>query len=281
LTPVAATAEWPAASPEQEGIDDETLRTLVGDKVLSFFPAYEPVASLDAFKQSLTVADLLTMRTGLDWSEAVYAGSPLQRMNDCRCDWLRFVLDWPMREPPGTRWEYVSGGTIVLGGVVGVATGQRIDRFADEVLFAPLGAQGVSWIQGLPDGLPHTGGGLYLRPRDMAKLGALIADGGRWQSRQIVPESWILESTRRLIRGPRRFGNHSVDYGYLWWILSLDDPMNARPQSGDVIAAGGGRVANGSSRRRASAWWWSRPPRTTMPIGPGPWTSGSRTSSVP
>jgi CubicO group peptidase (beta-lactamase class C family) len=199
------------------------------------------VASLDAFKQSLTVADLLTMRTGLDWSEAVYAGSPLQRLNDCRCDWLRFVLDWPMREPPGTRWEYVSGGAILLGGIVGVATRQRIDRFADELLFAPLGAEGVSWIQGLPDGLPHTGGGLYLRPRDMAKLGALIADGGRWQSRQIVPESWILESTRRVIRGPRGFGNHSADYGYLWWILSLADPMNPRPQSGDVIAAAGAR----------------------------------------
>ena len=57
----------------------------------------------------------MTMRTGLDWSEDPYAGSPLQRLNDCRCDWIRFVLDWRMREQPGTRWEYVSGDVILLG----------------------------------------------------------------------------------------------------------------------------------------------------------------------
>jgi CubicO group peptidase (beta-lactamase class C family) len=301
LTPVAATGEWPAATPEEEGLDPATLRELVGrirsrqygtidsllvarhgrlvleeyfngwsasqphtlqsdtksvtslltglaveqgslrveDTVLPYFGSYEPVAARDARKEALTVRDLLTMRTGLDWSEAVYSGSPLQRLNDCGCDWLRYVLDWPMREPPGSRWEYNSGGVILLGGLVGMATGQRIDVFAQARLFGPLGVQGASWYQGRPDGLPHTGGGLFLRPRDMAKVGTLMADGGRWQGRQVVSETWIRQSTQRLVRPPWTFGAHAVDYGYLWWILSLADPMNPRPATGDVITASG------------------------------------------
>jgi CubicO group peptidase (beta-lactamase class C family) len=281
LTPVAATEEWPSATPESEGLDIAPLVDLVSrihrrdygaidsllvvrngrliveeyfngwsaerthtqqsvsksvtsllvglaidagrlrldDRVASFFPSYEPVANLDDRKRAMTVRDLLTMRSGFDWSESTYAGSPLQRMNECGCDWLRFVLDWPMREPPGSRWEYISGSTILLGGIVGAATGQRIDRFAQDRLFAPLGVTGASWFEGLPDGLPHTGGGLYLRPRDMAKIGALVASGGRWRGAQIVSAGWVRESTAPVVSRPRTFGSYPTDYGYHWWML--------------------------------------------------------------
>ena len=106
--------------------------------VTSFFPDYAPIANLDDRKRAMTVRDLLMMETGLDWSEATYEGSPLDRMNACSCDWLRLVLDWPMREPPGTRWEYVSGGTILLGAIVGRAVGLPLYQFAHEQLDAPL-----------------------------------------------------------------------------------------------------------------------------------------------
>ena len=107
--------------------------------MLDHFPQDFPIANMDDRKSSLTVRDLLTMRDGFDWSENIYAGSPLQRLNDCRCDWIRFMLDWPMREQPGTRWEYVSGGVILLGALVGAAVGERIDLFGDRELFAPMG----------------------------------------------------------------------------------------------------------------------------------------------
>src|SRR5262249_11494049 len=155
---------------------------------------------------------------GFDWVENPYAGSPLQRLNDCRCDWLRFVLDWPMREPPGARWEYVSGGTLLLGGVIGAAPPKRPHRLRCAPLFDPIGASGVSWYQGLPDGLPHGGGGLFLRPRDAAKLGQIVLDQGRWQGRSIVDSRWIQESTRRTAQSLRVWGGHSFDYGYLWWV---------------------------------------------------------------
>ena len=66
------------------------------------------------------------------------------------------MLDWRMREPPGARFEYVSGGVILLGAVVGRATGARVDQWLDATLFAPLGVEGVRWERGLPDGFEPT-----------------------------------------------------------------------------------------------------------------------------
>ena len=121
---------------------------------------------MDARKQSMTVRDLLRMQDGFDWSEASYGGSPLEQLNTCRCDWLRFVLDWPMRDQPGTRWEYNSGGTILLGGVINRATGMPVNEWASAHLWPALGVGGQYWFVSSVNADVHTGGGLNLRPRD-------------------------------------------------------------------------------------------------------------------
>jgi CubicO group peptidase (beta-lactamase class C family) len=217
------------------GIASDQGRLSVADRVLPLMQRYAPVANLDDRKNAMTVRDLLTMRSGFDWNEDVYAGSPLQRLNDCGCDWLRFVLDWPMREAPGTRWEYVSGGVILLGGVITEAVGQPLDRFAAQYLFTPMDVQGAYWISGRPDGLPHTGGGLYLRPRDMAKIGQLVLDDGRWRGRQIVSSAWMRESTAAHVAAVRTFGSHPVDYGFLWWTMSPSEIVTASGARGQWI----------------------------------------------
>lgn len=214
-------------------------RLSVDAPVTGFFADYQPIQHLDARKQAMRVEDLLTMRTGLDWSEAVYEGSPLQQLNNSSGDWVRMVVDWPMREEPGTRWEYVSGGVIVLGGIIGRAEGARVDSLAVARLFEPLGMRGYQWYRNPANGFPHTGGGLLLRPRDALKLGQLVLDGGRWNGRQVVPAAWIQASTRRVVAFPRTLGRHRVDYGWLWWLGSLDDAMNPHPEPGDVIVASG------------------------------------------
>jgi CubicO group peptidase (beta-lactamase class C family) len=217
------------------GIAIDRGRMGLTDRVLPLFDRYQPVANGDARKDAITAQDLLTMRTGFDWTEDPYQGSPLQRLNDCRCDWLRFILDWRMREAPGTRWEYVSGGVILLGAAIGEATGQRLDRFAQDALFAPLGIQGAYWVSGLPDGLPHSGGGLFMRPCDMAKIGQLVLDQGLWQGRPIVSADWIRRSTARAVFAPRTFGSHPVDYGFLWWIMNPSDIITASGAGGQWI----------------------------------------------
>jgi CubicO group peptidase (beta-lactamase class C family) len=208
----------------------------VTDPVTQFFPDYAPIARLDANKEALTVRDLLTMRSGLDWSEADYTGSPLERLNTCGCDWIRFMLDWPMREPPGARWEYVSGGVILLGAVIGRAAGTAVDALLQQELFAALAFGDVQWFRGQPQGLPHTGGGLFLRPRDMAKLGTLAVTGGRWQGRPIVSSAWMRESTQTRPEVVGSFGGRPTTYGYLWWGLP-DGVITAAGARGQWIFA--------------------------------------------
>lgn len=212
------------------GLAIDRGRMRLTDRVLPLFPDYEPIAAIDVHKQALTIRDLLTMRSGYDWSEQSYAGSPLDRLNTCNCDWIRYMLDWRMREPPGSRFEYVSGGVILLGAAIERAVGARVDLFLDVELFGPLDVQGAAWFRGQPNLLPHTGGGLSLRPRDMAKIGTLIATGGRWQGRAVISEAWIRESTRTEPGPPNVFAGRPTTYGYLWWGLP-----------GGVTAAAGAR----------------------------------------
>jgi CubicO group peptidase (beta-lactamase class C family) len=210
----------------------------VDDKVIDYFPEYRNIRNLDARKEAMRIEDLLTMRTGLDWSENPYEGSPLQQLNESREDWLKFVLDWPMAEQPGTRFEYNSGGVILLGGIIRNATGMNVDRFAERNLFDPLGIERVGWYYGYPDALPHTGGGLLMRSRDMAKIGYLMLRGGRWEEAQVVPEDWIRSSTARIQRPPWSFGGYPVNYGYLWWLLPLDGTGTTDE---DILTASGAR----------------------------------------
>jgi CubicO group peptidase (beta-lactamase class C family) len=211
----------------------------IDQTVLSFFPEYRKIRNVDERKSAITLRDLLTMRTGLDWGEDPYEGSPLFQLNNCRCDWLKFVLDWPMRETPGTRFEYNSGGVILLAGVIRNATSIPTDAFAQRYLFDPLGITQVRWYYGEPDNLPHTGGGLNLRPRDMAKIGYLMLRNGRWENQQIVSADWVRESTSHAVTFPRTFASRPVDYGYLWWLLSLDGEAGAHNRDADIYTASG------------------------------------------
>ena len=208
-------------------------RMSVDSPVVSFFPEYRPPANPDPRKDAIRIEDLLTMRTGLAWT-----GDGARRLGEA-ADPLRFVLDLPMAGAPGEAWRYVNPTTLLLGAAVGRAAGTRIDSLAAERLFAPLGARRYSWAQGRPRGLPDAAGGLFLRPRDVAKVGVLLLDGGRWRGRQVLPEAWVATVTRPHVVRARGFGRRAVDYGYLWYVASLDDPLSPRRETGDVYVAAG------------------------------------------
>ena len=214
------------------------LISSLDQKVVSFFPEYPRIKKLDDQKAAMSLRDLLTMRTGFDWSEDPYEGSPLFQLNNCGCDWLTFTLDWRMREPPGTRFEYNSGGVILLGGVIRNVSEMPTDTFAQRYLFDPLGITRVRWYYGKPDNLPHMGGGLNLRPLDMAKIGYLVLRRGRWEDQQVVSEEWIRETLHHSVVFPRTFAGRPVDYGYLWWLLHIDGESSEGPDSDIYTAAG-------------------------------------------
>jgi CubicO group peptidase (beta-lactamase class C family) len=211
----------------------------VDQPLVELLSRYAPIANLDDRKRAITVRDVLTMRTGLDWNEDSYPGSPLERLNTLQTDWLRFVVDWPMREQPGTRWQYNSGGVIALGGAIGIAGGMNTADYARTHLLRPIGITGDKWYRGFPDALPHTGGGLLLSTRDLARVGYLVLRRGRWNTTQVVPESWITESTRPIVTPAYRLGGRQSSYGFLWWLYTLTGSTPDASTADLVIAASG------------------------------------------
>jgi CubicO group peptidase (beta-lactamase class C family) len=130
-----------------------------------------------------------------------------------------FVLQQPLAAPPGTVFNYNSGSTDLLGVILRKISGQRLDEFAAETLFDPLGIEDWEW-DGSAGFNPSASAGLRLRPRDLAKIGQLVLERGKWHGRQIVSSSWIEHSTtpRRSDLRARLRPEGITSYGYLWWL---------------------------------------------------------------
>ena len=200
-------------------IDEGYIPDGVETEAMSFFDAYASDAS-EPHRRAMTLEDMLTMRSGIRWNEMI---SYDNEQNSClrleaSDNWIQFVLDQPMREEPGTVFNYNSGVTVLLGKVVRVATGKRIDAYVKEKLFDPLGIKDYYW-KTTPDGEVDTEGGLYLSAHDLARIAYLFLRKGNWHGVQIVSEKWVRESTAPTVSDVNP-GNGRPDsgYGYQWWI---------------------------------------------------------------
>jgi CubicO group peptidase (beta-lactamase class C family) len=185
----------------------------VDQRVLDFFPE-RTIANLDARKQNLTLENLLTMSDGMDWHELDYPytdpNNSLGQMWRSK-DVIQHVLDHPMVRDPGDAWSYNSGTSILLGNIVEQATGQSLLLFARQHLFDPLGIGNLYWAKADSKHY-HSDGGLYMIPRDMARLGYLMLNEGVWDGKQILPPEWVEQATTA-----RYQTNGSLGYGYQWW----------------------------------------------------------------
>jgi CubicO group peptidase (beta-lactamase class C family) len=125
------------------------------------------------------------------------------------------VLEQRMASPPGVVFNYSGGATSLLASALAKAVGRRIDAYAREKLFEPLGITDVEWLSFTGSTELAAFAGLRLRPRDLAKLGQLMADDGRWNGREIVPAWWITESTIPRVNAE---GQGALYYSYHWWL---------------------------------------------------------------
>ncbi len=186
----------------------------VDAKVMPYFAAY-PVPA-DSRRDRMTLADVLTMRTGIRWDEET--ADYTDPANNCAAmegsaDWIRYVLDQPMAAEPGKRFVYNSGATELLSYLIWKRTGKPADDYAKEHLFAPLGI--AFYWKRTPKGLADTEGGLYLTARDLAKFGYLYLKDGVWDGKRILPEGWVKASTSTLTATNEK----GIGYGYQWWTL--------------------------------------------------------------
>ena len=196
---------------------DRKMIQSVDQKIYEYFPEYDEI-DWSAPKNKITLKHVLTMTAGLDWNEWTYPDSDTRSSiyGMARSDdWIEYVLQKGIEQPPGEIFNYSSGLSLVLGAILKNKTGLYANDFADKYLFGPLGISEFSWQQG-PNGMVYTSGGdrgLWLRPRDMAKIGLLFLNKGNWKGRQIVSSEWVNESTKSHVNA---FFAGS-EYGYQWW----------------------------------------------------------------
>ena len=174
----------------------------------------QPIANWDTSKQSIKMSDWLTMRHGYEWEEDDFAYFDLNTITgqfENASDPFQFVLDLPMANSPGQVYEYNTGVSYALGRFVQEITGQHVIDFIDSNLFQPLNIS-VYEYSALAGEL-HTGAGLYLSARDMAKLGQLYLNGGVWNGYRIISEDWVNLATQSHVE----FDTGHDGYGYQWW----------------------------------------------------------------
>lgn len=208
----------------------------VEERVLPRLP-YAAYANPHPRKEALTLADLLTHRTGLachDWDPASPGNEQRVYQQD---DWVKFFLDLPVTGRGDTA-RYCSAGILTAGRMVERATGEPLPAYARRVLFEPLGIRpDVRWDFTLSDENAETFAQVNLRPRDMLKLGLLFAQGGRWNGRQVISEAWVRSSTAE----HSRVGDQG--YGYAWWHQWFDvaTPSGTRRVETIVATGNGGQ----------------------------------------
>ncbi len=192
----------------------------VSQKVVDFFPD-RTIENLDSLKEEITLEHLLTMTSGLEWDEANYTTfNDMFEMRETD-DWIQYILDRPMVAEPGSIFNYNSGCSHLLAGIINATTGMTPLEFAEEHLFSPLGIERYGWL-GDSQGLSYGGSDLVLTPRGMAKIGMLYLKGGIWDGQRIVSTEWIDQSVTPHTHDDNRtqYGWQREYYGYQWWVHS-------------------------------------------------------------
>jgi CubicO group peptidase (beta-lactamase class C family) len=179
----------------------------VDEPIVRYFPQLERDA--DPRKQTITIEDLLTMRSGLESTSGQGYGSWVRSRN-----WVRYALDRPLVSAPGTSMEYSTGTSHLLSAILTKAARTSTWQFAQSSLARPLGITLARWPRD-PQGIYFGGNEMLLTPRQMIVFGELFLNRGRHRGRQIVPADWVEKSCV-----PRTVSRWNPDqrYGYGWWI---------------------------------------------------------------
>jgi CubicO group peptidase (beta-lactamase class C family) len=187
----------------------------VDEPMMTYYPEWA-----GSPREAITLRDVLQQASGLHWNEEYDpdAGpveeSEIIQLVLAHADQLAFVSELEAESEPGTVFNYSSGNTMLLSGVIEQATGMSVAEYAQQELFGPIGIDQVEWWQ---DAAGHTLTYccLDMPSRDFARMGLLFLNQGRWGDEQVVPAEWVAES---VTPSPAFDG-----YGYQWWLIGSQD----------------------------------------------------------
>ena len=191
----------------------------VSQTVYHFIPEY---FDGDVRKREITLHHVLTMETGLDFDNDKHT----EELFNSKGSSLEYVLHKNLIFLPGTDWYYGDGNPQLLSGIIQRTTSKSEEEFARENLFTPLGISNYLWEKHA-DGLTFGAFGLWLTPRDMAKIGKLMVQNGMWNGQQLVSAEWVAESTRLQT-------SHQT-YGYYWYPWEELEAFYASGHGGQLI----------------------------------------------
>lgn len=194
-------------------------RLWLDDRLAAFFPEFLP-DTVDERLASITVRDLLTMRSGFEVDT---------QMRTIRHDWVRAYLNHPLVADPGTLFAYDSIDTYLLSAIVQRVTGMKVFDYLNQRVFTPMHITETCWEES-PEGISTGGWGLYLQPESLAKFGQLLLNGGEWEGKQLLPAEWVKEMSSKHVDNPA-----GDDYGYQMWMCDYPGAVRADGAYGQYI----------------------------------------------
>jgi hypothetical protein len=180
----------------------------VENPVTSFFPDELPAEVSDNLKK-MTVKHLLTMNTG-------HATDTTPKMREGSETWTKTFLSLPVEHTPGSHFLYNTGATYMLGAIVKKVSGQELESFLTPRLFAPLDIKDHDWEKS-PQGLSVAGWGLRVKTEDIAKLGQLYLQKGKWNGKEILTAQWVDDASSAQTTSNTGDSDWSQGYGYQFW----------------------------------------------------------------
>ncbi|KNF10023.1 beta-lactamase class C and other penicillin binding protein [Gottschalkia purinilytica] len=202
----------------------------INERIIDYFPRHN-------IDESLTIRHLLTMTAGFEWGSHNINEPLLENMYESN-NWIEFILNVPIDKEKIGVFQYNSGVSHILSNIITIASGMKTEEFANKYLFREIGIDEINTVNKInktyslrsiqwtnkeqwskdPQGINIGGFGLMLKSRDMARLGLLYLNDGKWKDKQVISQDWIKESTKSQVKVDG-IGN----YGYHWWTKERKD----------------------------------------------------------
>jgi CubicO group peptidase (beta-lactamase class C family) len=206
--------------------------------VIDSFPEYPDLVA-DPERRKITVDHTLNMAMGMEWDENRPYTDPLNSeiAMEMAPDRYRYVLERPIVGPPGETWIYSGGAVALIGAIITRGTGKSLSDFARETLFGPLGIDDFFWCAGA-DGEESAASGLRLTARGLLRIGDVLAKGGAFAGRQVVPKPWVDACLTEVIRTA-----YDTGYSRLFYVGNVRVPaLNGRRRFIAGFGNGGQRL---------------------------------------
>ena len=175
-------------------------------KVSDFFPEFSKGKSAE-----MTVGDLASMASGLNWDEAYYSPFSITTQAYFDDNLTPIILGLKGIETPGKTYKYLSGNTQLLAMCIEKATGKKLADYVSESFWKPMGAESDALWQTDKKGLVKAFCCIASNARDFARFGKLYLHNGKWNGQQLLDSDFVAKSVRPRFK-------ESPQYGYGWWI---------------------------------------------------------------